>query len=850
MLIYNFKKIESKWQEYWKKKKTFQTNDDFSKKKFYCLDMFPYPSSEGLHVGHIKGYTASDIISRFKRMQGYNVLHPFGWDSFGLPAEQYALTTGKNPQKFTYENIYKFKKQIESLGKGIDWSKELATSDEYFYQWTQWIFKKLYEKGLAFIQDVEVNFCKKLGTVLANEEIIQNDEGIFSERGHFPVVKKKMKQWVLKITDYADRLLDDLNILDWKSEIKEIQRKWIGKKEGFIFEFPILLDKYEKKNDNNNYNKFIKVFTTKPSTIFGINAVILSPEHPLVLFVTSQENKIQVKNYLKKTVRKSVLERQINKEKTGVFTGSYVLHPFNNEKIPIWISDYVLMHFGTGAVMCVPSCDMRDFDFSIKMNLKLVNILKNDNLIHFLKKEKKDYFNKANDFRNSILINSSFLNGLTLAEAERKIIKFSKIKKNGYIYSTYQMHDWVFSRQRYWGEPFPVFYDENDNVYLEKDEDLPLKLPFLDKIEISGDGKSPLSKAFFWLYFEKDGKKYKRDSNTMPQVAGSSWYYIGYILKNYLGIIPLNTEEAKKKLDYFLPVDIYIGGKEHTVGHLLYSRFWHKFLYDLGLVSTKEPFKKLVNQGMILGKDNLKMSKSKKNSINASLVLDKYGADVLRMYIMFLGPLEDDKIWTENGLKGIQRFLNRIYKIFSLSYISEVDFLPLNSILYQTVQKVTNYYDILKFNKVISELMIFVNKVYKWKKISNKQMKIFLQLLNPISPHITEELNFYFLANKEVLVNSRWPYNSTYELSNLNSNKTKIIVQVDGKFKINLFIDKNEKKSVLLKKILDNDKINLLMKDREIIKVIYVQNKLFNLVTKLKNDLVEYEKDKFKKGNT
>jgi leucyl-tRNA synthetase len=820
MLSYDFKKIESKWQTHWKKKKTFRTCYNFSKKKFYCLDMFPYPSSEGLHVGHIEGYTASDIINRFKRMQGYNVLHPFGWDSFGLPAEQYALKTGKNPKEFTYENIAKFKKQIESLGKGIDWDKELATSDMDFYKWTQWIFKKLYKKKLAFLKDIEVNFCPKLGTVLANEEIIQDEKGLFSERGHFPVIKKKMKQWVLKISDYFERLLTDLNILDWKNEIKEIQKKWIGKKKGFIFKFPLIKQKNKK-------NIFLEVFTTKPSTIFGVNAIILAPEHHIIPKLTKKENINIVNEYLKITKNKSNLERQINKKKTGVFTGNYVYNPFNKQKIPVWISDYVLNYYGTGAIMCVPSCDQKDFEFSKKFNLKFVNILKKIQDKNLISDEKR--INLENP-KKIFLTNSFFLDNLNFIEAEKKIIELSKKNKKGYVYYTYKMHDWIFSRQRYWGEPFPVFYDENNKIFLEQDKNLPLKLPKLKKIEISGDGESPLSKAYDWLYFQKKGKKYKRDTNTMPQVAGSSWYYIGYILKNHSGMIPLNSKEAQKKINYFLPVDLYIGGKEHAVGHLLYSRFWHKFLYDLGLVPNKEPFKKLINQGMILGKDNLKMSKSKNNGVDASLILNKYGADVLRTYIMFLGPLEENKIWTENGLKGIQRFINRVYKIFPNYIIKEEEFEPLNKIMNDTIKIVTEYYDKLKFNKIISQLMIFINQVYKLKKIGQKQIIFFLQLLNPIAPHITEELNQIFFPKNKELVYSDWPSYKEFVFDNI---KQKIIVQIDNKFKNIIFVDKNELENVVLKKSLEDVKICSFIKNKPILKVIYVKNKFINLLTEI-----------------
>ncbi|WP_225696107.1 leucine--tRNA ligase [Candidatus Phytoplasma sp. AldY-WA1] len=812
MLIYDFRKIELKWQLNWERKQTFKTSYDFSKKKFYCLDMFPYPSSSGLHIGHIEGYTASDIVNRFKRMQGYNVFHPFGWDSFGLPAEQYALKTGKNPKYFTYENIENFKKQIKMLGKGVNWDKELSTSDPYFYGWTQWFFKKFYEHKLAVLQDVEVNFCEKLGTVLANDEIISTEKGVFSERGNYPVVKKKKKQWVLKITNYLDRLLKDLDLLDWSVQLKDIQKNWIGKKKGFIFSFPVL-------SENNH---FLEVFTTKPSTIFGVSALVLAPEHPLVDVLIKKEFIDSVEFYLEETKKKTDLNRNINKEKTGVFIGSYVVHPFNKKKIPIWISDYVLPSYATGAIMLVPFCDERDFCFAKKYNLEIIPILKFDELEYNVNNFDKYHSMSEKD----IFINSSFLNGLNIEEANDKIIEISEKDNLGHVHYAYQMRDWLFSRQRYWGEPFPVSYDANNNIYLEEDKDLPLELPSLDKIENSNDEQSPLSKVTSWLYFEKDGKKYKRDSNTMPQTAGSSWYYIAYILRNDLGIQDINTCEAKKFLDYFLPVDLYIGGKEHAVGHLLYSRFWHKFLYDLGLVSSLEPFNKIVNQGMILGEDNLKMSKSKDNSVNASLVLEKYGADATRLYIMFLGPLEDNKVWCESGFKGIQRFLNRIYNIFSLFLIDE-DCSILEPILNQTIQIVTDNYEKLKFNKVISQLMIFINKVYKEKKINHNQIRIFLKLLNPIAPHLTEELNERFLFSKEELVYSQWPSYQKIEIAN---EKVEIVIQINGQLKSKIFVLKDETQDTILKNALQNDKINFLIQNRKILKVIYIKNKLLNLV--------------------
>ncbi|MDV3167050.1 MAG: leucine--tRNA ligase [Vigna little leaf phytoplasma] len=798
MLLYDFKKIESKWQEHWELEKTFKTNLDFSKKKFYCLDMFPYPSAEGLHIGHIEGYTASDIINRFKRMQGYNVLHPFGWDSFGLPAEQYALQTGKNPKDFTYENISKFKQQIKSLGKGVDWQKEFATSDPFFYKWTQWIFKKLYENKLAILKNVEVYFCPKLGTVLANEEIVQTDKGLFSERGHYPVVKKEMQQWILKITAYSDRLLKDLDLLYWPSRIKEIQKNWIGKKKGVIIDFSLAKDESKTK---------ISVFTTKPHTLFGVNAIVLAPEHPLVPLLTIAEKFSEVESFIKKIKNKTDLYRCMSKTFSGVFTGSYALNPFTNQPLPIWIADYVLPYYGTGAIMSVPSADQNDLLFS-----------------------KKNYLNIPHIFYNDVLINSFFLNNLSKDIATKEIISCLIKNKIGKIHYTYKIRDWVFSRQRYWGEPFCLYYDEKNNIYLDKDEGLPVELPKIEKLEISGDGTSPLSKIYQWLYFEKNGKKYKRDSNTMPQTAGSSWYYIGYILKNEsLDIQPLNSLQAKKLLDYFLPVDLYIGGAEHAVSHLLYSRFWHKFLYDLNLVSSPEPFIKLVNQGMILGEDNLKMSKSKGNSVNASLVLNKYGADVIRLYIMFLGPLEDSKKWTESGIIGIQRFLNKVYNI-ALLYVCEESIASLNNLLNKTIKKVTSDYENLKFNTAISQLMIFINHVMKYKKINKLQMQIFLQLLNPIAPHITEELNQIFLKNKTEIINIPWP-KMVPDINIINITKSKkVIIQINGRFKGQITVESHFSKDQLVRKVLQIPKISVFLQNKKITKVIYIPHRLLNLV--------------------
>ncbi|MDV3164281.1 MAG: leucine--tRNA ligase [Pigeon pea little leaf phytoplasma] len=815
MLIYDFRGIEAKWQLHWEQQQTFKTQLDYNKKKFYCLDMFPYPSAQGLHVGHLVGYSASDIVNRFFRMQGFNVLHPFGWDSFGLPTERYASQTGQHPSYVTYQNIANFKKQIKLLGKGIDWSRELATSDSYYYKWTQWIFKKLYQQGLAVLQDVEVNFCPQLGTVLANEEIISTSEGIISERGGYPVFKRKMKQWVLKITKYADRLLDDLPLLDWPAPIKETQIKWIGKTSGFIFYFPLSMDN----------EKILSVFTTMPQTIFGVSALILAPEHPWVSLLTISANQQIVNNYLQKTQRKSNLERDINREITGVFTGSYAINPCNKQKIPIWISDYVFMHYGTGALMSVPLYNQKDFIFAKKYNLNKYIIKYCGPRCHLY--QRGEQIKKPCLKNGGIFINSDFLNDLDENSAKEKIINLSIKNKWGETFNTYKIYDWLYSRQIYWGEPFPVYYDENNKIYLMSDDELPLELPETENIEHLYKGSSPLSQIHSWLYFNKNGKTYKRDSNTMPQFAGSSWYYIGYILKNYLSMIPLNTMEAKKLLDYFLPVDVYIGGAEHAHGHLIYARFWCKCLYDWGLISTPEPFYKLINQGMILGSDNLKMSKSRGNIVNASEVLDAYGADVIRLYIMFLGPLEDNKSWSEQGLKGIQRFLNRIYNIFDNFIICESNFLVLNKITHQTILNVTEYYQKFQFNKVISQLMILTNYIYKYEKVDRVQIRILLQLLNPIAPHITEELNQIKLKSNQELVYSPWP---KYDVSVLEEKEVVIVIQINGKIKSKLLISLDTDKSEILKIIEKDEKILSFIKNKKIINTIYIKNKLLNIV--------------------
>lgn len=802
MKTYDPKTIETKWQQRWLEQKIFKSNMNTHQDKYYVLDMFPYPSAAGLHVGHIEGYTATDIMSRFKRMQGFNVMHPMGWDAFGLPAEQYALKTGKDPKSFTYENIENFKKQMIRAGKGIDWDRELATSDPEYFQWTQWIFKKLYEHGLAVLKDVEVNFCEALGTVLANDEIVNEQGQMFSERGHHPVVKKAMRQWVLKITDYADRLLEDLDSLDWPEYLKDMQRNWIGKSTGAMVDFKI-----------DQYHETIQVFTTRPDTLFGATYMVLAPEHPLVLHITTDDEMSDVKAYIEKTKQKLDIERNADQEKTGVFTGAFAINPLNHKKIPIWIADYVLPQYGTGAIMAVPAHDERDYAFAKKFDLDIITVIEHD--------EEGVY---TGDGKH---IQSDFLNGLHNQDAIKTMIAYLDQHDLGYAHTTYKMRDWVFSRQRYWGEPFPVVFDENDTIILLEDEELPLTLPIMDNIAPSGTGESPLVHAKDWVNTTYQGKKVRRDTNTMPQLAGSSWYFIGYLLKGPLGMVPLDSSEAKHILDYYLPVDLYIGGTEHAVGHLLYARFWTKFLYDLGYVSVKEPFMKLFNQGMILGEDHSKMSKSLGNTVNPDDVIETYGADALRLFEMFLGPLDADKPWSSEGLNGAKKFLDRVYRMFE--FIVSEDQENLDMIYHQTVKKVTEDYEKLAFNTAISQMMIFVNEVYKHQKIGRNQARNFLKCLNPICPHITEELNESVLKFNEPLMYSDFPL---YDEAKTISTIVEVVIQVNGKVRAKLQLPRDMEKETL--ETLAKEDINVLkhLEGLQIFKIIVIPNKLVNIVAK------------------
>ncbi len=802
-MAYDYKKIEKKWQQYWLDNKTFKTENDIIKPKYYVLNMFPYPSADGLHVGHIESYTATDIVSRYKRMQGFNVLHPMGWDAFGLPAEQYALQTGNNPEEFTYKNIQNFKKQIIRSGIGIDWDREFATADKDFYKWTQWIFTMLFKHGLAERKNVEVNFCKGLGTVLANDEIVVVDGKMVSERGGYPVIKKAMMQWVLKITNYADRLLEDLDLLDWPENIKEMQKNWIGRSSGAIVEFKVF-----------GSDESFEVFTTRVDTLYGATYCVLAPEHPLVLKITTEDEKESVLNYIEITKYKTDLDRgELNKDKTGIFTGAFAVNPVNNKKIPIWIADYVLYSYGTGAVMAVPAHDQRDFLFAEKFDLDIIKVIETN----------EECF--AGD---GVHINSELINGLTNEKAQEVMIDYLEKTAQGRKEITYKLRDWIFSRQRYWGEPFPVLIDQQEEkIFPLELEELPLELPVMENIKPSGTGQSPLANNLEWLEVSKNGKSYRRDTNTMPQLAGSSWYYIGYVLKSVLGFIPLNSPDAVNELEKWLPVDLYIGGAEHAVGHLLYSRFWHKFLYDLGIVKTEEPFTKLVNQGMILGTDNQKMSKSKGNSISPDVVIDSHGADTLRLYEMFMGPLTHDKPWQTEAIDGAKRFLDRVWRMYYMPIEEKV--VELDYIYHFTIKKVTDDYESLSFNTAISQMMIFTNEVYKQRKFSRSQAIGFLKLLNPICPHITEELYQTMFNKKHTIAYESWP---VYDKEKIKLEEVEMGVQVNGKLRdkmrvdINLSAEEIEKKALSLRNVLNH------IKGKKVVKVIVIKKRVVNIVVK------------------
>jgi leucyl-tRNA synthetase len=804
-MSFDHQQVEKKWRDYWLSNKTFKADTYSKKEKFYALDMFPYPSGAGLHVGHPEGYTATDILSRMKRMQGYEVLHPMGWDAFGLPAEQYALDTGNDPAEFTKKNIDTFRRQIQELGFSYDWDREIATTDPNYYKWTQWIFLKLYEKGLAYVDEVPVNWCPALGTVLANEEVI---DGV-SERGGHPVERRPMKQWMLRITAYADRLLEDLDELDWPESIKDMQRNWIGRSEGANVNFDI-----------KGHEASFTAFTTRPDTLFGATYTVLAPEHHLVDEIVTDEQREAVEAYIDQVKSKSDLERtELQKDKTGVFTGAYAINPINGKEVPIWIADYVLVSYGSGAIMAVPAHDERDYEFAKKFGLDIIPVLEGGDI------------ETAAFTEDGPHINSDFLDGLNKVDGINQAIEWLESHQKGEKKVTYRLRDWLFSRQRYWGEPIPVIHWEDGTTTGVKEDSLPLVLPKTDEIKPSGTGESPLAIIDDWVNVvdEETGMKGRRETNTMPQWAGSCWYFLRFI-------DPDNSEQLAdpEALKDWLPVDVYIGGAEHAVLHLLYARFWHKFLYDIGVVPTKEPFMKLFNQGMILGENNEKMSKSKGNVVNPDEIIASHGADTLRLYEMFMGPLDASIAWSENGLDGARRFLDRVYRLYveeetgqlTTKVKEAVTKDTLEKVYHETVKRVTENFEELKFNTGISQMMVFINDAYKADEIKKTYAEGFVKLLSPVAPHLAEEL-WQLLGNEETIAYAAWP---TFDEEKLVESEVEIVIQILGKNRAKMMVDKDTSKEDLETLALEHEQIKDKLEDKTVRKVIVVPGKLVNIV--------------------
>ncbi|MEI8025541.1 MAG: leucine--tRNA ligase [Pseudomonadota bacterium] len=803
---YNPSQIEKKWQDYWLSQKTFKTTEDRNKPKYYVLDMFPYPSGDGLHVGHPEGYTATDIISRYKRMKGFNVLHPMGWDAFGLPAEQYAVKTGTHPELTTKKNVDNFRRQIQSIGLSYDWDREVNTTDPSYYKWTQWIFKRLYNQGLAYETTIPVNWCPALGTVLANEEVVDGK----SEVGGFDVEKRPMRQWVLKITEYAERLLQDLDGLDWPEAIKEMQRHWIGKSTGAKLFFTI------KGQAKLNF----EVFTTRPDTLFGVTFCVLAPEHPLVGLITTASQQAEVGAYVEGAKSKSDLDRTaLSKTKTGVFTGAYAVNPVNQQSIPIYIADYVMMTYGTGAIMAVPGHDERDHEFATKYGLPILEVVRGESESPIAEKA---YTGEG------VCIHSDFLNGLSKSQAIEAMSEWLESKGLGKKATTWKLRDWVFCRQRYWGEPFPIAQDKDGNKILIDDSDLPVLLPQLDDFKPAGDGESPLSKAKNWIEFSKDGQSYFRESCTMPQWAGSCWYYLRYI-DPHNDVAPWDSA----KENYWMPVDLYVGGVEHAVLHLLYARFWHKVLFDLGHVSTKEPFQKLVNQGMILGQNGEKMSKSRGNVVNPDEVIGEWGADSLRLYEMFMGPFEAVKPWQTNGISGVNRFLKRVWRLYinedgSLSEKISLttDSPEVTKFLHKTIKKVTEDMESLSFNTSIAMMMEFINLIYRSEGLTKATAKTFILVLSPYAPHLAEEL-WSKLGGQTTLAYEPWP---EFDDSLTQDQTITIGVMIGGKHRGNLTVSVDATKDEVLLQANSQDFVVRNIEGKVVKQVIYVPGKIVNFV--------------------
>ncbi|MDD6302776.1 MAG: leucine--tRNA ligase [Bacillales bacterium] len=796
-MSYDHQQIEKKWQKYWEDNHTFKTDVyDFSKPKYYVLDMFPYPSGVGLHAGHPEGYTATDIVSRMKRMQGYNVLHPMGYDSFGLPAEQYAISTNNHPEGFTNENIKTFTKQLKELGFDYDWDKMIVTSSKEFYHWTQWIFKNLYLDGYAKYIDMPVNWCEELGTVLSNDEVIDGK----SERGGYPVIRKNMKQWVIDQPSFAEQLLEGLDRIDWPSSTKEMQRNWIGKSTGALVDFKV--DGCDKK---------FTVFTTRCDTLFGATYCVLAPEHKLVDEITTSEQKEAIELYKKMAASKSELERtELNKDKTGCFTGAYAINPVNNKLVPIWISDYVLSTYGTGAIMAVPAHDERDYAFAKKFNLPIIQVLEGGDI------------NKEAMIEDGIHINSSFLDGLNKEDAINKMLEYLKEKGIGEKKVQYKFREWIFARQRYWGEPVPVVHMEDGTIHVLEDNELPLVLPELDDYK-GKNGKAPLENAENWKYVTINGKRGKRETSTMPGSAGSSWYFMRYIDPNNDKVFA-----DKKLLDHWLPVDLYIGGPEHAVGHLIYSRIWTKYLHSKGLLEADEPFKKLVHQGMILGSNGIKMGKRfPEFVVNPSDITKKYGADTLRLYEMFMGPLEASKPWSNQGVEGAYKFIQRVYRCFiEESKIVDYEVKELEKLYHETVKKVTNDFENLSFNTAISQMMIFINEVYKLNACPKDYAEGFIKMFACICPHIGEEM-WSLLGHDHTLAFEEWP---KYDESKMVSLSVKMAIQICGKLREVMEVPLNASKEEIEKLVLDNPAIKNRIEGKTIKKIIIVPGKIVNIV--------------------